>query len=114
MDTGAIKDFNIWYTVMSCLVGTYSIMAWQNRSAYNSAPLTAHEGRMGGLMSGLRAMGTAAFIPVLAASAYAFLHHPDFAAGAAHAQEQLAQIASPQAREQMTTPIALTNLLPWG
>jgi solute:Na+ symporter, SSS family len=113
-DTSGLKDFNIWYVIMSCLTGTYSIMAWQNRSAFNSAPLTAHEGRMGGLMGGLRGMGAAAVGPLLAICGYTYLHHPDFAAGAAVAQAQLAHIANPQAREQMTIPIALTNLLPVG
>ncbi len=114
MDTGKIQDFNIWYAAMGFLLGNYGGFTWQNRSAYNSAPLTAHEARMGGLYGGLRAMGVGAIGPVLAVCAYTYMHHPDFAAAAAHAKAQLAQIANPATRDQMTTPIALNTLLPGG
>ncbi len=45
-----LKDFNLGYVVMMLLVSIYGTMAWQNQSAYQSAPLTAHEGRMGGIL----------------------------------------------------------------
>jgi SSS family solute:Na+ symporter len=114
MDTGSLKDFNIWYVVMGTFLGIYGTMAWQNRSAYNSAPLNAHEGRMGGLMGGLRGMGTSAVVTLLALCGYTYLHHVHFAAGASQVYHTLAQIPNPQLREQMEIPVAVTYLLPAG
>jgi SSS family solute:Na+ symporter len=114
MDAGGLKDFNIWYVAMACLLSIYATNAWQNRSAYASAPLTAHEGRMGLVLGSLRGMGIITVSTLLAACGYTYLHHHDFAAGAAQVQAQLDQIANPQTREQMAIPVALTHLLPVG
>jgi SSS family solute:Na+ symporter len=114
MDAGGLSDFNIWYVAMNCVVGVYATMAWQNRSAYNSAPLTAHEGRMGGLLGIVRGMGMTAVSTLLAVCAYTFLHHPDFSARAAEVQILIGKIGNGQTQEQMQIPLALTHLLPTG
>jgi SSS family solute:Na+ symporter len=114
MDASGLKDFNIWNVLMGTLIGIYATGAWQNRSAYSSAPLTAHEGRMGGLMGGLRGMGMAAVSTLLAVCGYTYLNHPDFAAGAAIVNAEIAKISGAQLQEQMSIPIALTHLLPVG
>jgi SSS family solute:Na+ symporter len=114
-DTSGVKDFNIWNILMGsfiAIIGTS--ISWQNASAYKSAALTAHEGRMSGLLGNWQAMGKAAVITLLALAAITYLHHPDFAAGAAHVQVTLHQIGNAQEREQMEAPIALAYLLPIG
>jgi SSS family solute:Na+ symporter len=89
-------------------------MAWQNQSAYNSAPLNGHEARMGGLLGGLRGMGKGAAATLLGVCAYTYLHHPAYAAGAAGVHAAASRIANPQIQEQMTMPIAVTHILPPG
>ena len=113
-DALAIRDFNIWNVLMLIFLSVYSTMAWQNSSAYNSAALTPHEGRMGAVLGRWREMGKLAVVTLLGVCAFTYLHHPDFAAGAAHAEAMVRQIADPQAREQMETPVALAQLLPAG
>jgi SSS family solute:Na+ symporter len=113
-DSSGIKDFNIWLVFMNLFGSIYGTMAWQNASGYNSAALSAHEGRMGAILSGWRETGKNAVIVLLAISAVTYLHHPDFALQAAHVQTIVHQISDPQAREQMELPIALANLLPTG
>jgi len=113
-DSSKIKDFNIWLVFMSLFGSIYGTMAWQNASGYNSAGLSAHEGRMGAILSVWRETGKNAVIILLALSAITFLHHPDFAAQAAQVQAQVHQISDPQAQEQMELPIALSHLLPIG
>jgi SSS family solute:Na+ symporter len=114
MDSSGLKDFNAWYVLMSLIMWTYGTMTWQNQSAYQSAPLNAHEGRMGGLLGRWRSLGKGPVIVLLALCAMAYLHQPQFAAGAAAVQTDLAGISNPQIREQMQIPVTLTHLLPTG
>ncbi len=113
-DSFGIHDFNLWSVLMMILLAIYSTMAWQNSSAYNSAALTPHEGRMGIVLSRWREMGKIAVVTLLGVCAVTYLHHPDFAAGSAHVRQIVQRIADPQAREQMEAPIALAYLLPVG
>ncbi len=114
MDSLGLKDFNLSYVLMSIVVSVYGTMAWQNQSAYNSAPLTAHEGVMGGLLGKWRDMGRVAMVTLLAVCALTYLRHPDFAVGAAQVQAEVGKLSNPQIREQMEVPIAVTHLLPVG
>lgn len=113
-DSGELKDFNIWYVLMSLFVGVYGTMAWQNASAYNSAAITPHASVMGGILGRWRESGKVAVVTLLAVCAMTFLSHPDFAKEAAVVHEQLAQISDPQTRKQMEIPVALADLLPVG
>lgn len=113
-DSFGIQDFNLWYVLIGVFSGVVGRMAWQNSGAYNSAGLTAHEGRMGGILSSWRDMGKGLVLPLLALAAMTYLHHPAFAAGATHVHAAVQQIADKQAREQMEVPIALAYLLPNG
>ena len=113
-DSTGIKDFNIWFVLMNLCVGIYGTMAWQNASAYNSAGYSPHENRMGGILGRWRDIGKMAFITLLGICAMTYLHHPDFAAHAAHVEAVAQQIADPHAREQMEVPIAIADFLPVG
>jgi SSS family solute:Na+ symporter len=113
-DSAGIKDFDIWYVLMVLAVNIYSTLAWQNSGAYNSAAFSPHEGRMGGILGRWREMGKVAFVTLLGICALTYLHHPDFAAGAAEVRASIRQISDPQTREQMEAPIALAHLLPVG
>ncbi len=113
-DSGGLKDFNIWYVLMSLFVGVYGTMAWQNASAYNSAAITPHASVMGGILGRWRESGKVAVVTLLAVCAMTYLSHPDFARGAAAVHDQLAQISDPQTRKQMEVPVALADLLPVG
>ena len=113
-DTSGVKDFNIWNVLMSILILTYGRGAWQNAAGYGGSALTPHEGRMGGIITSFREMGKGAVVTFLALAAVTFLHHPAFAAGAAHVHELVSQISNKQEQEQMEAPIALATLLPIG
>ncbi len=113
-DASSVKDFNIWTVLMVSVLNVYGTMAWQNSSGYNSAGLTAHENRMAGILTSWRELGKGAVIALLALCAMTYLHHPDFSTGAVRVRVAVGQIADPQAREQMETPIALAFLLPVG
>ncbi len=114
MDSSGLKDFNLGYVIMMLLINIYGTMAWQNQSAYQSAPLTAHEGRMGGILGQWREKAKYALITLLALCAITYLHHPHYAAQAAVVHEQLGKITNPQIQEQMELPVAIIHLLPPG
>jgi len=109
-----LHDFNIWYVLMGMYLSVYGTMAWQNSSAYNSASLTAHESRMGGILAGWRGAGKFAVVTLLGLCGMTFLQHPDFAAQAASAHAAISRIQDTHTQEQMQIPIALAHLLPAG
>ena len=113
-DSMGLKDFNLWYVLIGLWGGIYRTMAWQNQSAYSTAAVTAHESRMGSIMSNWRSMGNAAVVTLLAVCAMTFLAHPDFAPQSAAVRTEIGQIAQPQIQEQMTIPIAVEHMLPSG
>jgi SSS family solute:Na+ symporter len=112
-DSFHLQHFNVWFVFMNLALAIYGTQAWQNQSAYKSAPLTAHEGRMGSVLSQVRRLGMGA-TGLLCICAMTYLGNPDFAAGAAQVHADLARVADPQMRGQLEIPIALTHLLPAG
>ena len=114
-DAFKVHDFNIWTVLMMMCTGVVATtISWQNSGAYKSAALTAHESRMASLLSSWQAMGKLTVVTLLAVASITYLHHPDFAAGAAQVQDRVHQIANKQVQEEMLGPIALAALLPIG
>jgi SSS family solute:Na+ symporter len=99
---------------MGLFMSVYSTMAWQNQSAYNSAPLSAHEARMGNILGGWRNYGKVAFGTVLGICAFTYMHHPAFAAGSSAANAAAHQLGDARIRGQMELVLGLTHLLPPG
>ncbi|HEY8967170.1 MAG TPA: hypothetical protein VIM58_12030 [Candidatus Methylacidiphilales bacterium] len=113
-DSSGVKDFNIWYVLMSMVIGIYGTMAWQNAAGYQSAALNPHEARMGNVLSRWREMGKGAVVTLMAVCAMTYLSHPDFAAGAAGVNAEVARISDPNVQNQMRMTISVSHLLPVG
>lgn len=114
-DTSGVQDFNIWNALMMLGAATIATtISWQNASAYKSAALTPHEGRMAGILTSWQNLGKVAVVTLLALASITYLHHPDFATGAAHVNAIVDQIPNKQTQEEMQVPIALAYLLPTG
>jgi SSS family solute:Na+ symporter len=113
-DCAGIKDFNIWFVLMSMFLGVYGTMAYQSSGGYNSAAKSAHESRMAGLLGRWREQSKTAVVTMLAICAVTFLHHPDFAAQAGSVSSMVDHIQQPQIQEQMRVPVALSHFLPVG
>ncbi len=113
-DSSGIKDFNLWFVVLSIFGGVYGLMAWQNASGYNSAALTAHEARMGGVLGNWRGLAKNALATLMAVCAVTFLNHPDFLAAAAPVHSAVAAIPNPKTQAQMEIPLAVSYMLPVG
>lgn len=113
-DSMGLKDFNIWYVLMAMILSIYNTMAWQNQSAYNAAAITAHESRMGGILSRWREMGKGPVVVLLGICAMTYLIHPDFATQAAVVKAEVSKIPQAQIQQQMEIPIAVSQMLPIG
>lgn len=113
-DTGQVKDFNLWYMLIAVLGAVYGTRAWQGGHAFNASAATPHEAKMGGILGSWRALSLNVMMVLLAVCAYTYLHHPDFATGAASVSNLVSGIDNPQIREQMRVPLALSHVLPVG
>ena len=113
-DSNSNKDFNVWYILMSLVIGVYSTMAWQNASGYQSAAHTPHEARMGNILGRWREFGKSAVGVLLGVCALTFLSHPHFAGQSAAVTAEVGRISDPKLQGQMLLPIAVSHLLPVG
>jgi SSS family solute:Na+ symporter len=110
-DSFKVKDFNLWYVLMTQFFFVYRTMAWQNAQGFNSSALTPHESRMGGILGGCRQFAQNAMLALLAVYAMTYLGQ---AAGNENVQQALDRISDPQTAQQMRYPVALSQLLPIG
>lgn len=113
-DAGKVQDFNIWLCLIGLWSSFYRNITWQNQAAYNTAAITAHESRMGGIMANWRGMGNGAVMTLLAVCAMTYLAHPTFTTEAAAVQAEIAKIDGAQLQQQMTIPVTLEHMLPMG
>ena len=111
-DTSNVKDFGIWFVIMRIVSTIYVTGSWRNSNGNQTAPLNAHEGRMGGLLSNWRDIGKGEVILLLGVCGLTFLQHPDFAAQAQVVIQQVSHISQHEIREQMTIPLAVSHFLP--
>ena len=113
-NTSQVKDFNIWFFLITVYVLFYCNLSWQGSQGFNCSALTPHEAKMGKILGTFRSVAQSLVIMLLPICAYVVMHHPDFSGYAANVNSALAGIDNPQIQKQMTAPIALTQVLPVG
>ena len=113
-NAGEVRDFNVWYYLIGLFGAFYGTMAWQGSQAYNASAKSAHEARMGKVLSQWRSAVTAMLPLFLPAAALVILNHADYAEIGSAVGAQLEAIADPQTRNQLTTPLVIRALLPVG
>ena len=112
--TSAAKDFNIWYHLIGVFGAIYVVLSWQGTQGYNSSAKSAHEAKMGGVLSNWRGVPMVLLLLIVPICAYVVLHHPDFLAQANTVKASLQGIDNNAVRSQMTVPLVLTTLFPPG
>jgi SSS family solute:Na+ symporter len=113
-DTGYIEDFNFWFYLIGVFGIVFRGLGWQGEQAYNVSAKSAHEARMGGVLSMWRGMPMGLvmlLVPILAA---VVMQHPDYAGTAAGVDGSLDGIEQESVRSQLVTPLVLVRLLPPG
>lgn len=111
-DTARLNDFNVWYALIGVFGSVYGYMTWQGGHAFNNCAINAHEAKMAGILGRWRMMGQGLMYVLIPICAYTYLHHPDFATGAARVQSALGNIGEEQIRTQVTTATTLGYMLP--
>ncbi len=112
--TSQVEDFNFWYFLIGTLGVIYVVMSWQGTQAYNASARSAHEAKMGQVLTNWRGIPQVMFLLIVPVVAYTILHHPDFAERAVYVDGVLESAESDTLRNQFRVPVVLTTLLPKG
>ncbi len=112
--TSRAKDFNFTFFLISIFSLVYNRMAWQGEQAYNSSAASAHEAKMGQVLANWKEIIRKFFFLVVPVCAFVVMNHPDFSQIAAEVTAKLGNFETEAIRNQMTTPLILTHILPLG
>jgi SSS family solute:Na+ symporter len=112
--TSQVADFNFWYFLIGTIGVVYVVMSWQGTQAYNASARSAHEAKMGQVLTNWRENPWKLFVLIVPVIAYTVLHHPDFAAQATTVNDLLARAESETVRNQLRGPAVLVTMLPVG
>jgi SSS family solute:Na+ symporter len=112
--TSNIKDFNLEYFLIGMVGVIYGKLSWQGTQAYNSSAKSAHEAKMGDVLSNLRDIPKWLVFVVVPVVAYTIMRHPDFAGAAGNIQNIINGIPSKEIQSQLTVPMVLNQVLPVG
>ena len=112
--TSQVSDFNFWYFLIGTIGVVYVVMSWQGTQAYNASARSAHEAKMGQVLTNWRENPWKLFVLIVPVIAYTVLHHPDFAAQAGAVNDLLARTDSETIRNQLRGPAVLVTMLPAG
>jgi SSS family solute:Na+ symporter len=109
-----IPDFNAAFFLMQAFIMAYTHRAFQGTQGFNTSAKSPHEAKMAGVLGGWRVAITWLLYMIVPVCAFVMFHNPQFQSQAHVVNDLLQGISDPQLRTQMTTPIALTQLLPAG
>lgn len=112
--TGDVEAFNIWYFLIGVFGAVYSTLSWQGTMAYNASAKSAHEAKMGSVLSNWRGIPMALLFLFVPVCAYTVMHHPDFLNHASAVNSVLNTVDDKAIQSQLTVPLVLTNLFPIG
>ena len=115
-----VKDFNIWYFLIG-IVGTwFCVASYMEGQGFNASAKSAHEYRMGRVLSQWRWIALCLFFMVVVLTSYTYMNHPAYADKAAEINSVLDNIAendptigqdnSAAMRKQLTVTVALTRI----
>lgn len=112
--TGHLEDFNFWYFLIGVFGVVYGAMSWQGTSGYNASATSAHEAKMGGVLSTWRNLGMSAALLLVPIMAYTVMNHPAYADIRGSVDGVLASVDTDTIRNQLRVPLVLTHVLPHG
>ena len=116
-DQGELPDFNPVYFAMLAALTVYQYRVWQGNQGYNAAASSPHEARMANVLGVFRGLIQSLLIPIAAVAAWVFFQgdlHPEAAARAQATLDGLVAADQEQMARQLTTTVALRELLPVG
>lgn len=112
--TSQAEDFNLWYFVIGVIGVFYNKLSWQGTQGYNSSARTAHEAKMGQVLTNWRMLPQLLFLLFIPICAYVVLHHQEFIAQAQAVNSVMGGIESTATQTQVRVPLVLIQFLPVG
>jgi len=112
--TSQVRDFNLWYFLIGVFGVIYNTMSWQGTQAYNASARSAHEAKMGQVLSSWRMLPQTLLFLFLPIVAYAVLHHPSYSGIASAVESGIAGAGTEAVQSQLRVPMVLSHLLPPG
>lgn len=112
--TGHVEDFNFWYFLIGLVGVMYSTMSWQGTQAYNASASSAHEAKMGSVLSGWRGLPQTLFFLFVPIVAYTLMNHGDYAGVATAVGSTLKGVQPEVLESQLRVPLVLAQVLPVG
>ncbi len=113
--TSHVEDFNVWFFIIGLIGLVYGKLSWQGTQAYNSSASSAHEAKMGEVLSNWRNIPQwnlfVVFVPIIA---YTVMHNDAFSAISAAVGDTLGTIDSESIQSQIRIPLVLSEILPVG
>ena len=116
-DQGELPDFSPWFFVMMAVLGVYQYRVWQGSQAYNASAISPHEAKMANVLGQFRGLISFLLVPFAAIAAWVVLNGDAMPAEAAAAQATLDQLKASgqeQLAHQLSTTVALKQMLPVG
>ena len=112
--TGNVANYNVWYFLIAAFSTMYCMCAWQGSAGFMVSGRSAHEQKMGQIISIWRQLPLLSMYIVLPIAAYCLMKLPEYSSIAASATATLNTIQNADIKSQMTTPVLLANFLPIG
>lgn len=112
--TSKMKDFNLWYYLISVIGIIYTKLSWQGSQGYNSAAKNAHEAKMAEVLNTFLLFPKWIFFIFIPVVAYTILHHVDFTHIASNVNSILDTVGNDKIQSQIRIPLVLSQILPAG
>ena len=113
-DTGYVDTFNFWYFLIGVVGVIYGALSWQGTQGYNTSARSAHEAKMGGVLSMWRGIPQGLLMLLVPILIVTVMSHVEFAETAGAVMDDLVGVDGEEIRNQVRTPLVLTHLLPVG
>jgi SSS family solute:Na+ symporter len=113
-DSGSLPDFNPAYFFILMFLSVYNYMVWQGSQGYNASAISPHEAKMANILAQFRGGVTGFIVPLAAVCAYVLMNAPVYEAATMATQATLEAIGDEQIAKQITTTVALSQILPVG
>lgn len=113
-DTAYVEDFNFWFFLIGVMIFVYNMFSWQGTQGYNASASSAHEARMGQVLTNWRQLPQMMFLLLIGVCAYTVMNNPEFALTAEGIRDALSAEDNENVQSQLTVPMVLANFLPIG
>ena len=112
--TNNMRDFNFGYFLIGVIGFVYNTMSWQGTQAYNASARSAHEAKMGGVLSSWRNIPQTMMMMFVPIVAFTVLNHENFADIRTAVEAIITGIDGEALQSQLKVPLVLTHILPRG